>query len=147
MDTRLCRNGHPYSGHRCNVCRRAADLMRRRAAGIGELLGIRALVPLGDTQWMQRAACLRHDPDLWFPDGVGAIAAGHARDAKAVCQWCPVRLECLQQAVTVGERFGIWGGVSAKDLPSPRTPPGGVRRCACGRFLRMGETDCGGCES
>ena len=34
------------------------------------------------------------------------------RRAKAVCASCPVRVECLEHAIAVDERYGIWGGLT-----------------------------------
>lgn len=65
--------------------------------------------------WMDRALCRNFDPDLWFPN------VGHdAREAKAVCQHCPVRLECLQFAMDgadtwAGLSYGVWGGTNATE--------------------------------
>ena len=55
--------------------------------------------------WRARAAC-RDDPERQFPDhNVEQIAA-----AKRVCAGCPVRTECLQDALRLDERGGVWGG-------------------------------------
>ena len=32
--------------------------------------------------------------------------------AKAVCQVCPVRVECTEYAMTIREPYGIWGGLT-----------------------------------
>ena len=34
------------------------------------------------------------------------------RRAKSVCASCPVQSECLEYAVSVDERYGIWGGLN-----------------------------------
>ena len=34
-------------------------------------------------------------------------------EAKAICETCPVRSECLE--IGMSERFGIWGGVTSTD--------------------------------
>ena len=47
-------------------------------------------------------------PDLFFPD-IGE----NPNKAKAVCQTCPVRLQCLQYALAANEVYGVWGGMSA----------------------------------
>lgn len=68
-------------------------------------------VPDTDTAWMASAACLTvEDPDIFFP-GRGA---SHA-EAKAVCNACPVRLDCLEHALRNGETFGIWGATSDRE--------------------------------
>ena len=63
--------------------------------------------PVLDTAWMTRAACRGCDPDLFFPER----GEGHGREARAVCAGCPVRDECLDYAIALGERLGIWGGL------------------------------------
>jgi WhiB family redox-sensing transcriptional regulator len=35
--------------------------------------------------------------------------------AKAICQECPVRQECLHYALDVGEPHGIWGGLNESE--------------------------------
>lgn len=53
---------------------------------------------------------------MFGPDGE------HYRDkrmrlqrAKALCQPCPVRRNCLDHALTVGEPYGVWGGLDASE--------------------------------
>jgi hypothetical protein len=48
------------------------------------------------------------DPDLWF-----AETKGRERTAKAICQACPLRRECLEVGLT--EEHGTWGGLSRED--------------------------------
>jgi WhiB family redox-sensing transcriptional regulator len=57
--------------------------------------------------WRTRAACLGMDTELWFPEGIEALA----QQAKAVCARCPVRDDCLEFALAAGEVDGIWGGL------------------------------------
>ena len=37
------------------------------------------------------------------------------RRAKSVCASCPVRDECLEHAIDVDERYGIWGGLNQEE--------------------------------
>lgn len=60
--------------------------------------------------WMLEALCAQTDPDIFFPD-----KGGSTREAKRVCQRCPVAAECLEHSIEQGERFGIWGGASERD--------------------------------
>jgi WhiB family redox-sensing transcriptional regulator len=60
--------------------------------------------------WLARAACRGMDPELFFPD-----RGESTEPAKAVCAACPVRAECLDYALTNGERFGVWGGASERE--------------------------------
>lgn len=64
--------------------------------------------------WALRAACRRSDKETFFNER-------HLATAKAVCQGCPVREECLAEALAVEGsaskdwRFGIYGGLSSEE--------------------------------
>lgn len=60
--------------------------------------------------WVERAACRGEDPEMWFPTGTRDLSGVQTRYAKAVCRVCPVRRECLNDALVNGIRYGIWGG-------------------------------------
>lgn len=66
------------------------------------------LVVLGE--WVARANCLGVDPDLFFTE-----RGESTKEAKAVCAGCMVRIACLDHAMEVPERFGIWGGLSERE--------------------------------
>ena len=62
--------------------------------------------------WMLRGLCNGTSvPDLWFPEHAGRGADPRVKMAKAICASCPVRLPCLDYALSRGER-GIWGGTT-----------------------------------
>lgn len=63
-----------------------------------------------DTSWKLAAACRDVDPGLFFP-GRGKSAT----EAKAICNGCPVRAECLSYALDNDEDFGVWGGLSLSE--------------------------------
>ena len=63
-----------------------------------------------DKSWQMLSNCLGVDPDLFFPE-----RGASTKDAKAVCQGCVVREDCLEYAVTNREKFGIWGGLSERE--------------------------------
>lgn len=63
-----------------------------------------------DDDWQDRGLCAEVDPDLFFPEKGGSV-----REAKRVCARCPVRVECLEEALANDERFGVWGGLSETD--------------------------------
>jgi WhiB family transcriptional regulator, redox-sensing transcriptional regulator len=60
--------------------------------------------------WQRFANCLGVDPDLFFPE-----RGASTREAKEVCRGCVVREDCLEFAITNGEKFGIWGGLSERE--------------------------------
>ena len=64
-----------------------------------------------DLSWMDRGACLRHDPNWWSQD-LALTQAGQR--AKRICRSeCPVREACLDYALRHNEPKGtIWGGLS-----------------------------------
>ena len=64
----------------------------------------------GPLAWQQHALCAQTDPEAFFPE-----KGGSTREAKAVCQSCEVREECLEYALANDERFGIWGGLSERE--------------------------------
>lgn len=67
--------------------------------------------------WRDKAACQSYmieDPDLW-DSFFGDKRADRAAAAKA-CAKCPVRRECLRDALERGEVWGVWGGCDEVDL-------------------------------
>lgn len=60
--------------------------------------------------WQDYGNCRGADADLFFPE-----RGASTRRAKAICDGCPVRGECLDYALAHGEKFGIWGGLSERE--------------------------------
>jgi WhiB family redox-sensing transcriptional regulator len=66
--------------------------------------------------------CAETDPDSFFPkdyfdDENGKSAASsyeNERSAKAICNECPLKLDCLMYAMTTGQH-GIWGGTTENE--------------------------------
>ena len=84
--------------------------------------------------WSLRARCSRVDPELFFPTN---HCPDEARYAKAICGVCPVRLECLDDAMAYESgadgamRFGILGGLDSRQRHAlARTYPT-TKRPAC----------------
>jgi WhiB family transcriptional regulator, redox-sensing transcriptional regulator len=59
--------------------------------------------------WTLTAACRDESPDTLFVSG----AAQHR--AKSVCRGCPVRTECLADALDNRVEFGVWGGLTERE--------------------------------
>ena len=73
--------------------------------------------------WHESGACRRGPAiDFYPPMHTERKHERLARErrAKAVCATCPVRVECLQHAVAVDERYGIWGGLNQDERRSIR---------------------------
>ena len=78
----------------------------------------RSPTPVTDTwDWPMRAACRDRDAAIFFhPDRErGPAHARRERQAKQVCAECPVRAQCRAHALSVGEPYGVWGGLSESD--------------------------------
>jgi WhiB family redox-sensing transcriptional regulator len=67
------------------------------------------------TAWISGAACVDHDPELFFPVGVSPAALAREDQAKAVCEGCPVRVECLEWSLETCQDAGVWGGVGEEE--------------------------------
>lgn len=63
-----------------------------------------------DMSWYELGDGQGVDPDLFFPE-----RGASTEEAKAVCAGCAVREQCLEFALTNGEKFGIWGGLSERE--------------------------------
>lgn len=70
---------------------------------------------------MNRAACKREDPELFFPISYTAGFAPQIAQARAVCRPCPVRSECLEGALERAEADGIWAGLTPAERRTLRT--------------------------
>lgn len=101
------------TGCRCRQCKRnhsrrkgntptwwATDTVRKKIqAEVGEA-------------WKDRGLC-KGDKSFFPPAGKGSSVTKMVRRAKAICQECPVREECL--AYGMHERSGVWGGTSENE--------------------------------
>jgi WhiB family transcriptional regulator, redox-sensing transcriptional regulator len=59
--------------------------------------------------WTTAGACQNSDPDELFVQGAAQ------NRAKAVCQGCPVRTECLADSLDNKVEFGVWGGMTERE--------------------------------
>jgi WhiB family transcriptional regulator, redox-sensing transcriptional regulator len=67
--------------------------------------------------WMARGACRAVDPEIFFSIDGASGPAVEANEAKAitVCRSCPVRISCLDWALTFPHQHGVAGGYSEAD--------------------------------
>jgi WhiB family redox-sensing transcriptional regulator len=76
------------------------------------------------TSWRARARCRTEDvdPELFFPVGTSGPALLQEQEAKSFCRLCPVRAECLEDALEVpaGKDHGIFGGTTADERLAER---------------------------
>ena len=68
--------------------------------------------------------CRNQDPELYFAESPSDVEL-----AKALCQDCPVRAECLAGALERREPWGVWGGeLVLSGVVIPRKRPRGRPR-------------------
>ncbi|MFD7861607.1 WhiB family transcriptional regulator [Streptomyces sp. NPDC059783] len=61
------------------------------------------------TYWHEDATCRTADPEELFADST------RQKRARAVCTGCPVRTECLVEALDNRVEWGVWGGMTERE--------------------------------
>jgi|SRR5699024_10944450 len=64
---------------------------------------------LNQDDWASEAACKDLGPDTLF------VRGAEQNRAKQVCGGCPVRLECLAEALDNQIEWGVWGGMTERE--------------------------------
>lgn len=59
--------------------------------------------------WAASAACQQSTPDALF------VRGAEQHRAKLVCATCPVRAECLAEALDNRIEWGVWGGMTERE--------------------------------
>lgn len=62
-----------------------------------------------DETWAARALCASQEPDALFVQGAAQ------RQVRTRCFACPVRLECLADALQSEANYGVWGGLTERE--------------------------------
>lgn len=81
------------------------------------------MAQISDPEWSWRyvAKCRGEDTEMWYPPRNRALYRPIAEAAKAICfgrddrPACPVRKQCLLDAIDRDELHGIWGGMSHRE--------------------------------
>jgi WhiB family redox-sensing transcriptional regulator len=60
-------------------------------------------------EWSAQALCHAGDPDLLFQRGAAQNVV------KILCRSCPVRTQCLADALDNRVEFGVWGGMTERE--------------------------------
>jgi WhiB family redox-sensing transcriptional regulator len=63
-----------------------------------------------EPKWWDQGACKGLNSDMFYPDDEASAAS-----AKAVCESCAVQSTCLEHALTIREKAGVWGGATERD--------------------------------
>jgi WhiB family transcriptional regulator, redox-sensing transcriptional regulator len=62
-----------------------------------------------DEHWTAAALCRHWKPDELFVNGAAQ------KHAKKLCRPCPVRTECLAEALDHQIKWGVWGGLTERE--------------------------------
>ena len=60
------------------------------------------------SEWITEAKCRHGDPDALF------VRGAQQRNAACVCRHCPVKVQCLADALDNNIEFGVWGGLTER---------------------------------
>ncbi|SDR72764.1 WhiB family transcriptional regulator, redox-sensing transcriptional regulator [Friedmanniella luteola] len=66
------------------------------------------MTALQHDDWTMRAKCRGQEDDL-FPE------AAEQKRARLICGGCPVRSECLAEALDNRIEWGVWGGMTERE--------------------------------
>lgn len=72
---------------------------------------------MADGSWTDKAACKGAPVEVFYPadsDVDGQVTA------KRMCFSCPVRDACLEEAMRLNDRYGVFGGLTRKERQSLR---------------------------
>lgn len=59
--------------------------------------------------WTNEAVCRKSTPDELF------VRGAEQNKVKQMCQGCPVRTECLAEALDNQIEWGVWGGMTERE--------------------------------
>ena len=75
--------------------------------------------------WQLHGSCLDSPAELFFPDNDRrADRREREEQAKRICRDCPVLARCRDHALSVPERYGIWGATTPRERGVPPTHRG-----------------------
>lgn len=101
-----------------------------------------------EPQWSDSAICTRTDPAIFFPEEDTGSGWPEQRfslswPAKLVCADCPVKRDCLLEALGRRDPYGVWGGLDWIERRALGPDPSGeaidealshvgMKTCRCG---------------
>lgn len=116
-----CLHGHEWNeentyrnpdGDRiCRACRKERRAVTVKAEAKPRTLHVEKIAPSSaPAYWTDTAACTDTDPEVFFPVNENTATT---REAREICRGCPVREECLDEAMRIPkDAHGIWAGLT-----------------------------------
>lgn len=94
-----------------------------------------SMTDLVDGDWRTAARCREVGPELFFaPDNERERErVQRTLDAMAVCARCPVAGDCLADALSTGEKFGVRGGVDLEEVERERLTAQRAEKAGAGK--------------
>ena len=102
--------------------------VRRRIKALGESIhterprevNMRTVTPSENLSnaskgWMKDGACHGLEPDIFHPDEDAKDDSPDVLAAKAICEHCIVKSECLEFALDTKQKDGVWGGLTERE--------------------------------
>lgn len=68
-------------------------------------------MPQHELEWRMAGACRGLNPEIFHPEDDEDMA----EMAKAVCASCVVQVACLDHALSLREKVGVWGGATERE--------------------------------
>lgn len=78
-------------------------------------------ISINGSEWAAKGSCRTVDSDSLFVQGAAQ------NRAKTICMTCPVRTECLAEALDNRIEFGVWGGMTERERRALLKRRSGVR--------------------
>ena len=101
------------NGGRVRTTRQPATRKDHEASMSPTITDRQAVVTAATPPWKSRAACRGLSSEVFYPADDDAVAT-----AKSICASCRVAPDCLEHAIAVREKDGIWGGATERERRS-----------------------------
>ena len=70
--------------------------------------------------WQYQGRCLDVPTELFFPEtDRRSERRRREEEAKRICRACPVLMRCREHALSVPERYGVWGATTPRERGIP----------------------------
>jgi len=68
-----------------------------------------------NSQKAEPVPCQETDPEIFFTDITGHSSLYTINTAKRICNTCWFKQGCLELALSLGDVYGIWGGMTRRE--------------------------------